>query len=74
MKGMTFMIIRFSPRAEDVQRLQVDPIGPHLPSIAALVSQQGYCNATGWLKVHLVAKLSRSFQQHRVPLGDLNRS
>ena len=31
------MIIRFDPRSEDLQRLQAGPIGPHLPSFAALV-------------------------------------
>jgi hypothetical protein len=36
-KGMTSLIVRFSPRAEDLQRLQVGPIGPHLQSFAALV-------------------------------------
>ena len=49
MKGMTSMIVRFSPSAKDLQRLQVGPIATHLPSFAALVSQQGYCNASGWL-------------------------
>jgi len=47
------MIVRFSPRPEDLQRWQVGPIGPHMPSFAALVSQQGYCSVTGWLKVRL---------------------
>src|SRR5438874_12732294 len=73
-KGMTSMIVRFSPRPEDLQRLQVGPIGPHLPSFATLVAQQGYCSVTGWLKVRLVAKLSRWLQQHRVPLSELNET
>ena len=34
------MIVRFSPRPEDLERLQVGPIGPHLPSFATLVSQR----------------------------------
>ena len=68
------MIVRFSPRPEDLQRLQVGPIGPHLSSFATLVTQQGYCSATGWLKVRLVAKLSHWFQQHRVPLRELNET
>ncbi len=68
------MIVRFSPRPEDLQRLQVGPIGPHLPSFATLVSQQGYCSVTGWLKVRLVAKLSRWLQQHQVPLSELNET
>jgi len=49
------MIARFDPRPEDLQRLQVGPIGPHVSSFAALVVQQGYCSVTGWLKVRLVA-------------------
>jgi hypothetical protein len=65
------MIARFSPRPEDLQRLQIGPIGPHLQSFAALVSQQGYCSVTGWLKVRLVAKLSRWLQQQRVRLNCL---
>jgi len=68
------MIVRFSPRPEDLQRLQAGPIGPHLPSFATLVSQQGYCSVTGWLKVRLVAKLSRWLQQHQVPLSELNET
>jgi len=66
------MIVRFIPRPEDLQRLQVGPLGPHLPSFATLVSQQGYCSVTGWLKGRLVAKLSRWLQQHRVPLSEFN--
>ena len=73
-KGMTSMIVRFSPRPEDLQRLQVGPIRPHLPSFATLVAQQGYCSVTGWLKVRLVAKLSRWLQQHQVPLSELNET
>jgi hypothetical protein len=68
------MIARFDPRPEDLQRLRVGPIGPHLPSFAALVSQQGYCSVTGWLKVRLVTKLSRWLQQHRVPFSELNET
>ena len=68
------MIVRFSPRPEDLQRLQAGPIGPQLPSFATLVSQQGYCSMTGWLKVRLVAKLSRWLQQHQVPLSELNET
>jgi len=34
------MNARFNPQAEDLQRLQVGPIGPHLQSFAVLVSQQ----------------------------------
>jgi hypothetical protein len=73
-KAMTFMMVRFSPRLEDLQRLQVCPIGPPLPSFATLVAQQGYCSVTGWLKVRLVAKLSRWLKQHRVPLNKSNET
>ena len=68
------MIVRFSPRPEDLQRLQIGPVGPHLPNFATLVSQQGYCNVTGWLKVRLVAKLSRWLEQRRVPLSGLDET
>jgi len=68
------MITRFNPQAEDLQRLQVGPIGPHLQSFAALVSQQGYCNVNGWLKIRLVAKLSRWLHQRRIPLNELNEA
>jgi hypothetical protein len=65
---------RFNPQAEDLQRLQVGPIGPHLQSFAALVSQQGYCNVNGWLKIRLVAKLSQWLHQRRIPLNELNEA
>lgn len=68
------MNARFNPQAEDLQRLQVGPIGPHLQSFAALVSQQGYCNVNGWLKIRLVAKLSRWLHQRRIPLNELNEA
>jgi hypothetical protein len=64
------MIARFDPRPEDLQRLQVGPISPHLPSFAALVAGQGYCSVTGWLKVRSVARLSRWLEEHRVPLSE----
>jgi site-specific recombinase XerD len=64
----------FNPQAEDLQRLQVGPIGPHLQSFSALVSQQGYCNVNGWLKIRLVAKLSRWLHQRRIPLNELNEA
>jgi hypothetical protein len=66
---MTLMTARFDPCPEDLQRLQVGPIGPHMQSFAALVSQQGYCRVNGWLKVRLASKLSHWLQQHRVPLA-----
>ena len=68
------MNARFNPQAEDLQRLQVGPIGPHLQSFAALVSQQGYCNVNGWLKIRLVAKLSRWLHQRRISLNELNET
>lgn len=68
------MNARFNPQAEDLERLQVGPIGPHLQSFAVLVSQQGYCNVNGWLKIRLVAKLSRWLHQRRIPLNELNES
>jgi hypothetical protein len=68
------MIVRFNPRPENLQRLQVGPIGPHLLSFATLLSHQRYCNVTGWLKVRLVAKLSRWLQQRRVALRELNET
>jgi hypothetical protein len=67
------MIVRFSA-PQGLHRLQIGPIGPHLLSFATLISQQGYCSVTGWLKVRLVAKLSRWLQQHRVPLSELNET
>ena len=50
---------RFMPRAEDLQSLQVGPLTPYLPSFAALLCQQGYCRENGWIKMRLVAELSR---------------
>ncbi len=68
------MNARFNPRPQDLQRLQVGPIGPHLSGFAALVSDQGYSSVTGWLKVRLVAKLSRWLVQRRLPLRELNEA
>jgi hypothetical protein len=68
------MIVRFNPCSEDLQRLQVGPIGPHLRGFAALVTKQNYCNVTGWLKVRLVAKFSRWLQRHRITLKELNEA
>jgi len=64
----------FNPQAKDLQRLQVGPIGPHLQSFAAVVSQQGYCNVNGWLKMRLVAKLSGWLHQRRMRLNELNEA
>jgi hypothetical protein len=52
-KGMTLMKRRFSPQAEDSQRLQFGPICHHVQSFSALVSQQGYCNVNGWSSVQV---------------------
>jgi len=35
-KGMPLMIARFNPRTEDLQRLQVGPIAPHLSGSGSL--------------------------------------
>jgi hypothetical protein len=37
------MNARFNPQAEDLQCLQVGPIGPHLQSFAALVARLLQC-------------------------------
>ena len=68
------MTTRYCPRSEDLQHLQVGSIGPHLQGFATLVSQQGYCRATGWLKILLVAKLSRWLHRRRLPLNQLNEA
>ena len=46
------MIVRFSPRPEDLQRLQVGPIGPHFVIRSEIVC----C-----LKNHASASQKRSF-------------
>jgi hypothetical protein len=71
-KGMTFMTVRFRPRSADLQHLQVGPLGPHIEGFATLVSQQGYSDVIGWLKVRLVARFSRWLQQHRIPVSEIN--
>jgi len=68
------MIVRFNPQTKDLQRFQVGPIGPHLQSFAEAVAQQGYCDVNGWLKIRLVAKMSRWLQRRRVPLDQLNEA
>ncbi len=60
----TSMTVRFDPAPEELQPLRVGPLGPHLESFAALLSQLGYCRSNGWQKVRLVADLSR-WLQHR---------
>lgn len=68
------MIVRFNPQTKDLQRFQVGPIGPHLQSFADAVARQGYCDVNGWLKIRLVAKLSRWLQQRRISLDQLNEA
>lgn len=68
------MIARFNPQTKDLQRFQVGPIGPHLQSFADAVARQGYCDVNGWLKIRLVAKLSRWLQQRRISLDQLNEA
>ena len=68
------MIACFNPQTKDLQRFQAGPIGPHLQSFAGAVVQQGYCDGNGWLKIRLVAKLSRWLQQRRIPLNQLNET
>ena len=66
------MKVRFQPRSADLQHLRVGPVGPHIQTFATLVSQQGYCDVIGWLKLRLVARFSRWLQKHHFPLRDLN--
>ena len=44
------MIVRFNPRPEDLQHLQVGPLGPHLPSFATLVPSKVIAAEPGGLK------------------------
>lgn len=53
------MIVRFDPQPEDLQALRVDPLGQHINSFAALISQQGYSRPNGWQKIGLVTDLNR---------------
>jgi hypothetical protein len=48
------------------------PLGAHLDSFAALLSEQGYCKTTEHNKVRLVADLSGWLEQKRIPLQQLN--
>ena len=68
------MTDRFRARSEDLQPLQVGPIGPHIESFAALLSQQGYCKANGWLKVRLAANLSQWLHRHQIGLNELDET
>lgn len=62
----------FRPSAQKLRRFEVGPIGPHLQSFAALVSQQGYCSVAGWVKVRFVADFSRWLCRRRISLKELN--
>ena len=68
------MTDRFRVRSEDLQPLRVGPIGPHLESFAALISRQGYCQRSGWLKVRLVADLSRWLYRRQRSLQKLDET
>jgi len=68
------MTDRFRPRLTELRHLQVGPLGPHIQSFATLVSEQGYCDVIGWLKLRLVARLSRWLQKRRIPLKELDEA
>jgi site-specific recombinase XerD len=68
------MTDRFRVRLEDLQHLRVGPIGPHIESFAALLSQQGYCKGNGWLKVRLVADLSQWLHRRQIALKELDET
>ena len=61
----------FRPSAQKLRRFEFGPVGPHLQSFAAFVSQQGYCRLAGWVKVRLVATFSRWLSRRRIPLKEL---
>jgi site-specific recombinase XerD len=63
---------RFSPTPEDLQRLRMGPLGPHIESFAALISEQGYCPTNGWQKVDLVVDLSRWLEKRSIPLQQVD--
>jgi site-specific recombinase XerD len=66
------MIVRFAPKPEELHRLRVGPLGPHIESFAALLSRHGYCRVNGWQKIKLVADLSRWLRRRRIRLRQLN--
>jgi len=66
------MKVHFDPKAEELRRLQVGPLGPHVESFATLLSHQGYCRDNGWQKIRLVADLSRRLQQRGIGLRQLD--
>ena len=62
------------PRLKTCSVCRSAPSARHLQSFAALVTQQGYCNVNGWLKIRLVAKLSRWLHRRRISLNELNEA
>ncbi len=66
------MKVHFDPKAEELHRLQIGPLGPHVESFAALLTRQGYCRDNGWQKIRLVADLSRWLQQKGIGLRQLD--
>jgi len=60
------MTDRFAPHPKHLQPWQVGPLAPHLPGLAALLSQQGYCRENGWMKIRLLADLSGWMKQRRI--------
>lgn len=66
------MMIHFDPKAEELCRLQIGPLGPHIESFATLISRQGYCRNNGWQKIRLVADLSRWLLRKGIGLRQLD--
>src|SRR5947207_5520465 len=62
----------FRPTPQHLQHLVVGPLGPHLCGFADVLSRQGYSNECGWLKVRLIANLSRWLHRNAIPLHELN--
>lgn len=65
------MLVRFEPQPERLRRFHVGPLGPHIESFAALLSQRGYRLAVGWRKIWLVAGLSRWLERRHITLKGL---
>jgi len=66
------MIIRFRPQPQELQGLEVGPIGPHIRSFADWIAKQNYSCGTGWVKLRLAARFSRWLQGHRITLKELD--
>lgn len=62
----------FRPHPKMLRPLRTGPLGPHLESFAALLSQQGYVPDSGWKKLRLVATLSQWMVQKNLPIEKLN--